>query len=900
MDSITNTRLWNTTLASKSSSDPVATAREKLRVCFLSLRERAGLLAAEIHRDLPEFTVHDISHLDALWEIADIVTGAEFNLTPPEGFVLGGAFLLHDLGMSLAAYPHGIEDLKQRQTWNDTIALQFMEKYNRQPTAAELAAPSPEAVTAATAFLLRALHAEQAERLGMAAWSLSGTNSSQYLIQDADIRQTYGRIVGLVAHSHWWPVQELEQRFPRPLGAPYWCPKEWTVDPLKLACVLRLADAGHIDARRAPFFLRAIRHISVVSADHWAFQQRIGKPHLSGDALSYTSGCAFHFDESASWWLCFDTLRMIDGELRAVDALLADKGMNRFAARRIAGIESPERLISYIPTAGWMPVDACIQVSDVPRLLTCLGGKELYGRDLKVPLRELVQNSADALRARWAIEGRPEGWGQVSVRLGKDGNKHWLEVEDSGIGMSATVLTKYLLDFSTTFWGSSAMIDELPGLLGSGFRPTGKYGIGFFSIFMLGDSVRIRTRRADAAQKDTLVLEFNTGLSSRPVLREAASDEMLRDGGSCIRVWLRTDPTEQGGLLYRYGDNPVISLDQLCREVCPALPVTLVCHQDNSMTPVVRGSDWLDCPGKELFKRTCGYSMFEAVAEYYDRDACQNFITKAAANLRILQEADGTVVGRACIGLDRRNSEGSTIAGLCGVVTVGGLTACRLNGIAGVLTGTSERAARDNATPVVSSKILSSWATEQASLVAALYENPKDQISCATIVRKCGGDTLDLPIAMYAGSYVSFNQIARISLPDEVILIDFLQIMDFERQPGFKLCPNIFITEYESWQSLLQPHNFYDENYWPYNLQYPKGGIFSAASTIGGSVIEAIAKSWGASTDDLMRQTIDQSNQAEVRVIGHINSQEIESDILFINRVKSLDRDNPEQTSTVQ
>src|SRR5664280_1338181 len=127
MEIVTNTRLWRVTLASKAHNDPSAAAREKLRSCFVSFRERAGLLAAEIHRDLPEFTVHDITHLDALWEIADIVVGEEFSLTPTEAFVLGGAFLLHDLGMSLSAYSQGIEELKKRQTWNDTLALPFIE-----------------------------------------------------------------------------------------------------------------------------------------------------------------------------------------------------------------------------------------------------------------------------------------------------------------------------------------------------------------------------------------------------------------------------------------------------------------------------------------------------------------------------------------------------------------------------------------------------------------------------------------------------------------------------------------------------------------------------------------------------------------------------------------------------
>lgn len=36
--------------------------------------------------------------------------------------------------MWLAAYPQGLDELKRRRPWDDTVALQFMEQNNRQPT----------------------------------------------------------------------------------------------------------------------------------------------------------------------------------------------------------------------------------------------------------------------------------------------------------------------------------------------------------------------------------------------------------------------------------------------------------------------------------------------------------------------------------------------------------------------------------------------------------------------------------------------------------------------------------------------------------------------------------------------------------------------------------------------
>jgi hypothetical protein len=50
------------TLAPQPSPDPHAEPRERLWRALLQFRERAATLANEIHRDLPDFTVHDISH----------------------------------------------------------------------------------------------------------------------------------------------------------------------------------------------------------------------------------------------------------------------------------------------------------------------------------------------------------------------------------------------------------------------------------------------------------------------------------------------------------------------------------------------------------------------------------------------------------------------------------------------------------------------------------------------------------------------------------------------------------------------------------------------------------------------------------------------------------------------
>jgi hypothetical protein len=115
--------LWQRTLADQS--DRFKPQREILRQAFLSFRERTAHLVGEIGGLLPDLTVHDITHLDALWRVADQIAGPDYPLNPAEAFVLGGAFLLHDAAHVLAAYEDGMAGVKRTIEWRDLIAQNF-------------------------------------------------------------------------------------------------------------------------------------------------------------------------------------------------------------------------------------------------------------------------------------------------------------------------------------------------------------------------------------------------------------------------------------------------------------------------------------------------------------------------------------------------------------------------------------------------------------------------------------------------------------------------------------------------------------------------------------------------------------------------------------------------------
>jgi hypothetical protein len=757
------TRLWNSALEPKVGELDGGRARARLHNTFLGFRDRAGHLAAEIARELPELTVHDITHLDALWKTAELISGPAIELTPPEAFVLGGAILLHDLGMSVAAYRGGLAELQRTRDWRDAVAALLRQTLDRFPTQGELQVPPPDVATEATREVLRLRHAENASRLATQGWQ-DASGNAYHLIEDVELRKSFGDLIGRVAHSHHWPVSRLGQEFNRIIGAPSWCPHSWTVDPLKVACLLRLADACHIDTRRAPGFLRVLRQPRGNSATHWAFQERLAKPRLDGERLVFSSGSPFPQEEASAWWLCLDTLSMVDRELRQVDALLADVGRPRLAARGVAGVEDPARLVELIRTEGWLPVDTRLRVGDIPLLISRLGGRQLYGNEPRVPLRELLQNATDAVRARRLQENRPEGWGDVVVRLGGDESGYWVEVEDTGLGMSQAVLTGPLIEFGTSYWSSPLAREEYPGLLAKGFQPTGRYGIGFFSVFIWGDRVSVTTRRADEAQRDTRVLEFSAGLASRPLLRPATEEERLLEGGTRVRVWLKNHPTEPGGVLYMSQELRSWTLHDTLREFSPCADANVYVEEFSSARScAIPSANWLNMDGVELLQRLSEGGAGDSLVP--------EDLGRLGRNLRPLRGATGQLLGRACISA-AYELLGSCFARPWGHISDGVFRGGWLEDIAGILVGAPRTASRMEAWPLVDRDTLAAWASEQARLWSQEPLSKEALFKVAQVVRTCGGDVSGLPVAGNFVETMTPEDITRRSWASEVLLLE--------------------------------------------------------------------------------------------------------------------------------
>ena len=767
----TATGLWGGTLVGRVD-DEYGAPRERLRSSYLSLRENARILLAESAASMPSFTVHDISHVDALWETASMVCGDINGLTPAAAYVLGCAFVLHDAAMGLPAYPDGLPAAVGEQRWRDMLAHAHFRIHERWPEPAELDRPSQAVLDTCRVTALREQHAEQAAQLVSQGWKTS-SDSTIHLIEDVGLRESYGQLIGELAASHWWDASALPERFREAKGSLGWQPAAWIIEPLKLACILRLADATQLDGRRAPTFLLALRRPAGESLAHWQFQEHMTRPRLVDDRVRFTSFTTFGPEKSDAWWLALDYLRAVDLELKRVDALLADLGLPRLAARAVANVDSPLRFSQLFEVRGWRPVDAAIQVSDIPTLVETLGGRQLYGHEPEVAVRELIQNAHDAVVARSVIEPGFSG-GVIHIVLREDGGTWVLEVRDNGIGMDEDMLIHGLLDFGRSGWRTSSARSAFPGLAGGGFQPRGRFGIGFFSVFMIGDRVELTTRRCDGSSADARHLEFQ-GLGRRPLLK--ADVPGWPPIGTTARVVLKEDPFDSEGILRATENDRLLELVQRL-VLSSSVPISV--QEPDGTVELHKPFDLATASPAETFDRL--YPPLTdswRVAFEKQRQALREVFVQRATE--VLDDA-GQRIGLAAFGPEivywtSRNHTG--------IVCVNGFWADKYVSFAGYFEGIPSRASRDNVELAASRENVRNWFISQEKRLRDTGNfTPPIQLDLAwTVQRVQGRVARDHSVGMSSQGVMALSDIARWAKSRNAIFLAAPLPLDWSARP---------------------------------------------------------------------------------------------------------------------
>jgi hypothetical protein len=424
-------------------------------------------------------TDHTGRHFDALWVVAEqVLCPSEVSrLSPTEAFLLGATFYVHDLGMS-----YGFNDDAKAELRKSPAYIAARQRLGGRGSADQLALD----------VAIRQTHAGRAVDLCLKPL-VDGTD--EYLIESKTDRDLYGHFIGTIACSHHWSMQRLKRDLGDKGRVPFGT-SGGQADVGLVAAYLRVIDFAHINADRSSTLERALRPaMPTGSLEHWLGQEMVSGPIWEDDYLKYTSSRPISSVDG--WWLFYGMMRGLDEEIRATRRFLESRSNTRDALtlRGVKGAEDPDEAARFLEPDGFVPLDVRVKADSIARIVELLGGKTLYGDSPLPAIRELIQNSMDAIRLKRAVESRQDG-GEIAVELREEGEAKYLVVTDNGIGMNADIIRDYLLAVASDYWVSDRFVADVGREVAETFRPAGRFGVGFLSVFMLGDEIEVRSQRS--------------------------------------------------------------------------------------------------------------------------------------------------------------------------------------------------------------------------------------------------------------------------------------------------------------------------------------------------------------------------------------------------------------------
>jgi molecular chaperone HtpG len=181
--------------------------------------------------------------------------------------------------------------------------------------------------------------------------------------------------------------------------------------------------------------------------------------------------------------------------------------------------------------------------ADVSRLLEIVTHALYTNKD--VFLRELISNAADACdRLRYDSIQNPnltKGHKGFEIRIQSDTTARTLLVMDSGIGMTRDELVENLGTIAKS--GTKALMEQLKQSEQSGPSLIGQFGVGFYSCFMVANSVDVISRKAGSDDVWVWSSNGNDGFT----IREATKDEaakLLTTSGTSIILKIKDEASE--------------------------------------------------------------------------------------------------------------------------------------------------------------------------------------------------------------------------------------------------------------------------------------------------------------------------------------------------------------------
>ncbi len=154
-------------------------------------------------------------------------------------------------------------------------------------------------------------------------------------------------------------------------------------------------------------------------------------------------------------------------------------------------------------------------------------------------LRELVSNASDALSkvqlTTLTEEKVLDKDAELQIKITFDENKHKLEIEDTGCGMTKEELISNLGTIANS--GTLKFLQQAQSENKSAENLIGQFGVGFYSVFMVAERVELTTR---SWHVDSQAWEWTSSGGGQYEITPAKYNQR----GTCVKIFLKEDAKE--------------------------------------------------------------------------------------------------------------------------------------------------------------------------------------------------------------------------------------------------------------------------------------------------------------------------------------------------------------------
>jgi molecular chaperone HtpG len=324
-----------------------------------------------------------------------------------------------------------------------------------------------------------------------------------------------------------------------------------TVNVRFLAILLRLGDLLDMSHDRAcPLLLNAVCPLPPDSLAHWTKYQRLTHSLTSPDRIERTAECETQ-DEHR---FLQDWCKWIEDEVANARILMSRAERHRDWQPPEIGVDPEVGTIKIRPAshAAYIPSDWNFKLDQdevFQRLI-----KDVYDHPQSY-LRELIQNSLDAIRCQLFLDLKKDGMDvpdfstqvdekyrfRYEIRIsishtevlnelsGQLEQRQVLTVEDSGIGMDRQVIRDYFLQVGRSFYKTEEFRRTFR------FVPTSRFGLGFLSVFAVSSLVKVETYKPSSQSGDGPIRLTLTGPRNYLLMEKCGR----RSAGTKVEVTLQ-------------------------------------------------------------------------------------------------------------------------------------------------------------------------------------------------------------------------------------------------------------------------------------------------------------------------------------------------------------------------